>query len=392
MKLVVISTIACALTFVGAGVIPADEIADLKARVEVLEEQQLELAAEQDESASLFDGTTVGGHLKFYLLDQSYGKVDGDKQHNTVSAGASHLYLYAANELTDFLSAELQLDFRISAGATPRLGRDITRATSGSVSTNIHQAFVTVLPGEEVEIRAGIFNPLFSEEYGTEVWWDDIYHQSDGLSYVESWHDAGVEVYRNFELGDSVSLPVYLYGLNGNHTLVDNNSGKTVLLHVGPEFLEGRLRVFGSLGWGYWDDKDKYGELAYAIGAEVSEGLFTLRSEYMVRDYDDLPIENSDGDIIAREDGSRKGVYVLAKYALTEYWEPLIKYAHTELYNTSSTTMRTDTYDSVIMACNFWIMDSSVIMPSISYTDGETSDDGGTLKYWRYNLGWRTTF
>ncbi len=334
MRLHVILATACALVFFGVGLAKADEISDLKDQLRELSEKVEELEAAPSGASS--DGITIGGHLKLYMADQANGQRNSVDQNNNLSAGIHDFWLYLSKGLSDWMMLDVQTKTSVLAGATPSLGSDITRSTASSVSTRIDQAYMTMLLPREVELKVGAFWPLFSEEYGRQIWWEEQYHGNNGLLTLEAWYDNGIEVYRNFDF-EAFSLPVYLYLLNGDNRYVDNNTGILGLVHLAPEFYGNRLRLLGSLGAGKWDDNDDYDTLRYAVGAEFKYQSLNIMGEYLHKQWDNLPLSGG-----GTADGENKGYYIKAQYSFREKWRGVVKYSDVELFN-ASTTMLTDT-------------------------------------------------
>lgn len=412
-----------ALLLVGAGVAGADELTDLKSQVGDLEkkiealekkqqeqDQQLEKVPELEESveeiqdqpsarsvvADAIDKLpTIGGHFKFYLGDQSTGEVNGEDQHNSFGLGVSDLWIYINKALTDWLQISVAPQIVVLAEATPRLGSDITRATSADVDIVLDEAYLTVRLPRMYELKAGAFYPMFSEEYGTKSWWHEQYHQNNGLVTLQAWKSTGLELYRNFDFA-SFSLPVSLALLNGEDRGVaqdsrytDNNSAKSGLLHLAPEMFlfGGRFRVMGSFGYGRWDDEGDKDSYQWAAGAEYTRASISVSGEYMNRWREALPLLGG-----GTEDGEDKGWYVKLKYSLSDKWRFVLKYSDVDLWSASTDQLLTDNYKALDFTVGWWITDSSTIMPQIEYVDADRSDTDTTLEYFRYTIGWRTTF
>ena len=383
MKLCIILATACALVFIGVGPATSDEISDLKDEISSLSERVEELEeAGSDVSGA---GINVGGHLKFFVADRAEGDRNGVNQNNNLSAGIHDFYLYLSKSLSDFMMIDVQTKTSVLAGATPSLGGDISRATSSSTSTKIDQAYVTMLLPQEAELKVGAFFPLFSEEYGRQTWWEEQYHGNNGLLTLEAAYDNGIELYKNFDF-EAFSLPVYIYVLNGDNRYTDNNKGMTGLVHISPEFFGNRLRLLGSYGSGEWDDNDNYDTTRYAFGAEFKYQEVNIMGEYMYKEWESLPLTGG-----GTADGEDEGWYIKALFSLSEKWRWLVKYSSVDLHY-ASTTMLTDTYDTICFGVNYFITDSSAIMPQISIVEADRSDGSETLEYTRYTIGWRTTF
>jgi len=383
MKRYGVLAVACALVFLGIGFAKADELSDLKDQVRALSEKVESL--EKAQSGGGGSGVTVGGHLKLFVADRTDGERNNVDQNNNLSAGLNDLYLYFSKGLSDFLMLDVQTKTAAVAGATPSLGSDIDRASGSSFSTTIDQAFLTVLLPSQVELKVGAFYPLFSEEYGRQIWWEEQYHGNNGLLTLESWYDNGIELYKNFDF-EALSLPINLYLLNGDNRYTDNNGGKSWLVHVAPELFSSRLRLMGSLGFGKWDDNDDYDSLRYAFGAQFKYQSLDIMGEYLYKDWENLPLTGGE-----RADGERKGYYMKALYRFNQEWRGLVKYSSVKLYS-ASTTMLEDTYDTICVGLNYFIAEGSTIMPQVSFVDADRSDGSETLEYIRFTIGWRTTF
>lgn len=424
MKSWIIFLTACAVLFFSAGPAKSDEISDFGKKIELLQktidelkgqvkelkekqEAQAEAQAEKAEeisdlseeveylgtlpeqmAAKLSEGVTIGGHFKAYLFDQSDGKRNGKDQNNNLSGGISDVWLYFSKRFNNWLSIDIVPKIEVLAAATPALGTDISRSTSASVNLGLDEAYMSLRAPWGLDVRVGSFYPMFSEEYARQTWWHEQYHGNEGLLTLESWRSNGVELYRNFDF-EEFSLPVYLYYLNGSNNYsryVDNNAGKNVLAHVAPEFFGGRFKIMGSLGYGKWDDKDEYGSLQWAIESEARFKGVSLLGGYLHRGRDGVPL--TAGGVA---DGDNKGWYVRAMYTFDSKWRALVKYSDVDL-GYASTTMLTDNYKTVTFAVDYWIVSGSTIIPQIQYVDAQRSDGSEKLQYWRYTLGWRTTF
>ena len=421
MKIKVIMASFAALTLLAAGYAKSDEQADLKQKISELEqtvgaldEKVKDLEGKQEKqtktitkmkkapsaaevvSDAFSKKVNIGGHFKFFMADYSDGKRNDVDQHNNLSAGVNELWLFFRKPINDWLNLDVAPSIRVSAGATPSLGEDISRSSSASVDVDLDEAYMTVRLPQNFEMRVGAFYPYFSDNYAGRVWWHEMYHGSNGLITLENWQSSGIEIYRNFDF-ENFSLPVYFYpylnGLNRGRTndsrFTDNNGHKNILLHIAPEaFLSGaRFRILGSFGWGRWDDDGKKDAWQYTAGADVTYGSFKVSGEYLMKKREEWEIASN---IMA--DADDKGWYASVFYTLTSEWRFLVKYSDVDLFYPSTDRMLTDNYKALELAVNYWISDGSTIIPQIEYVDSERSDNSEKLKYIRYILGWRTTF
>jgi hypothetical protein len=338
-------------------------------------------------------GATVGADIKFYLFDQTQGTVDGVDQSNDMSAGISSAIIYISKDISDNVSVELQPEILVSAAATARLGGEITRETDAEIETEFLRANITWLVGDGFEIKAGVVKPLFTWDYGYELFWHEEYHGSfvSANPWLGAWHDSGVEVYKNFDF-ESVSLPVYLYVLNGPSGVeVDNNEGYSILVHVAPELLNGQLKFLGSLGTGKWDDDNKKDFIRYALGASYQTGPVAVRGEYMGGKWEDefFVTDAVTGDI------KPKGYYIKVLYDFLPRFRALAGYNHLKHDFTGfffTDTMAEETYDGYVLGVNFALADGTTVMLTYNHLEGDRSDDSATLDTDRLTLGVRTDF
>lgn len=380
-------------------------IETLKAKIEKLEQKQtlqseevakipkitksVEDLKKQPLSGWLGEGARVGGHLKMFMLDESRGKRNKQEtRSNNVAAGISTAYIYIDKDLSDTTSISIQPEIDVTASATPSLGSEITRATSGSVSTSIHAAYIKTLLPNGVELKVGAFLPYFCEEYASEVWWDEQYHANAKLNNIQSWSDNGIELYKNFDF-PKWSLPAYFYLLNGENKFTDNNEGKSVLVHIAPT--AHNLKFLGSFGYGRWDANNRFNSWRSASGLEWKHKKFTLRSEYLYNKYENTSL-TSGSTTYGLVDTEKKGYYIKGLYRFNPKWRAVFDYSDVELPYTTGTVLLKDTYRAITLGLNYFVTDSSVIIGEVSAVDADRSDGSETLKYYRTTVGWRTTF
>ncbi len=393
MRTWVVWAVACALVlFVPALAGAEDTSSTLEKRIEELESKVQGL--EEQESPGLFgEGATVGGDLKFYLFDQSRGSSNHDHQHNNISGGLSSAIIYINKEITDKLSVEVDPEILVHASATPRLGQSITRDTSADIELEFVRANVTYLLPHDFQVKAGLLKPLFTWDYGYEYFWHEEYHASfvSANPWLGSWHDFGLELYKPFEF-ERFSLPTYLYLLNGpGGSEVDNNEGKTVLLHVTPELFDSGLKFLGSFGYGKWDDGNDYEMMRYALGVNYTWRDLTLRGEYMGGTWKDQFIVFEG----RRDDVHPRGYYVKALYKFTEKLQGLVNYNHLEHDFSGFFYTATDVneeYDTITLGVDYSLADSVTVMFQVSTIDGSRDDHSADLGYEKITLGMRTTF
>ena len=427
MRLRTILIIGCSFLFFHSGNALSDEISDLNKKIEILQvtidelkEEVAELKKKQEEqkeevgyitesvedledrpsvskvvSEALDKKVNIGGHLKFYLLDRSEGDRNDVDQNNNLSAGITDLWLYFSKSLSKWLSLDVAPRIKVSAAATPKLGGNISRQNNSSVDIDLDEAYMTVKMPWDVEVKAGTFYPFFSDEYAMQSWWHEQYHGNLGLVTLQSWRDTGIEIYKTFDF-ESFSLPVYFYPyLNGAITgddydtrFTDNNGGMSQLLHVSPEFFfaGSRVRLLGSIAYGKWDDNDDNSALSYSFGTEIGFKNINISGEYLHRKRNDVSLLQG-----GTADWNNKGYFLRAMYTVNPKWRVLAKFSDVD-QPFVSTTMLEDNYKTTSFAINYWFTDASTIISQIDSIDAERSDQSESLKYFRYTIGWRTTF
>jgi hypothetical protein len=231
---------------------------------------------------------SVGGHIKLTVFDHSSainrnGSIQTDIN-RTYGITFKELDLFLSGKVNEWLGFEVDPRFSQSTGATPKMGTTYTAAASGfSFSGFGHgKAVVTFeLPGD-IHMEVGQIHPIFTMEYGKELWWEDEFNVGPFVGShgpAGAYHDTGIELNKSFDFGD-ISLPVYLDYTNGNSGSVgpDNNNQPGGLIHIEP--------VWGPLtiGASFYANRPDAGEtkLQYGYTGGINfkwEGLI-IRAEY----------------------------------------------------------------------------------------------------------------
>lgn len=425
MKLSIILATACAFIFFSAGFARADELSEMKEQIKALSAKIEALEAKQESQAKeikkvpelaqkvtdlkesslgkLTEGLSIGGHLKFTLLDRTQGERNGVHQHNNLSGGMygyDNFFLYISKELADWLKVDVVPQWDMTASATPALGSDIGRATSTSVTTRLYNAFMTVRLPSEYQLKAGLFNPMYSEDYAKETWWHQLFNLPQKMCTIQSWHDTGAELYKNFDF-EKWSLPAYFAVVGGNSDRnIDNNENKMVLLHLAPEFFQTKLRLLGSLGYGKWDGKGNHDAIRNAVGFDWKYKKFNLLGEYLYWERKNMLVPST--GTVPTADAINKAYWIRAAYNLNPKWRFLVQQSYSNLYQAGLTTtngvattqrnMLSDKYDVSTLGIDYSLMPSSTIIWQYDRGNGHRSDGSESLKYDRFTLGWRTTF
>jgi hypothetical protein len=70
----------------------------------------------------------------------------------------------------------------------------------------------------------------------------------------------------------------------------------------------------------------------------------------------------------------------------------VLKYSDVDLWASATNGIDTQNYKVLSGGINYWITDSSTIMPQLEYVNADQSGSPNELEYFRYTVGWRTTF
>ncbi|MDD5686538.1 MAG: hypothetical protein PHE88_01740 [Elusimicrobia bacterium] len=357
----------------------------------------------------------IGGDLKFYLYDVSSGKSNDVKRNQISQFGFSSLYIFISRELTDKLSLDIEPKISASTSATPKLGTAIGSQlkdpTAGiTPSIGFVRAQITAKLPYQVELTAGILRPIFTEDYGAQLFYGEEYHANyaSANGYLGSSDEGGIELYKNFELKDfglgAVSLPAYLYIVNGGATYGDNNNNKGIMVHVAPEI--GNFKIMGSFFTYKWDAADKYDVNRWSGGLGFEKGKFMFRSEYMGGIWENKELyDNTVKTDLSKGYGDLKpwGYYAKVAYRIYPWVRILLSYAQYD-YNftsadktiagttSSKQTKVGETYSNISPILNFYASPESIVFLQTNFTNNKRDDDSAKLKYSRVVLGWRTTF
>lgn len=361
-----------------------------------------------------------GAHVKGPVLyDTSWGtskidgvNYDGSSNNGFGFPGRHMLMLFISKDINETTSIHIAPDFaNASAGATPSLGKKIgeqQKAVGGSTSFAWFEAYVKKsIPEWELELRAGYMNVPFTQDYGRDLFWHEEMNASKFSLYAGSWHGTGIEAYRNFELSD-VSLPVYLYLLNGSggSSNRDNNKDKTILLHVEPEFSCG-LKTFLSYGFGKWGDQDwdssatttvaapeeseqKYNR--WSVGTSYDYRRFSIRAEMAQGHWDNYLNYNS---LTTEQDKDDSGYGVKLFYKLIQ--DKLTAMVDYSLYERDTAYLVSEEYKTTILGLQYELAESMTYIVQFDIADWKnnekpTATAEDSIKYNRLVMGIRTTF
>lgn len=360
----------------------------------------------------------IGAHMKGPMLtDNVSGKamVNGVKTDGSYAAGTyftTHAFImYVSKDITDNVSVHAAPDFgNGGAGATPSLGKKMgegLKTTSGSIALKFNELTVKYnLPDYGVQLKAGYMILPFDQDYGKELFWGEQW-AGGKFTLAQSWHDAGLEIYKPFELG-AVSLPAWVAIVNGNKSADrDNNNSRAVMFHVEPQFAG--IKTFGSYGTGKWGDSVALSSgtlindptldslksktfYRWVAGAEYSYKRLKFRGEFGGSRYNDnLKLTNG-----IRKNYDDSGFY--GKLFYTVVPEKLTALVHYDNYTkdvASANLIIKEKYDTTYFGLNYDLAPAATLM--IGYTNGNwRNTDIPTkkdyVKFQRFQTGVRVTF
>jgi hypothetical protein len=340
--------------------------------------------------------TIIGGNVKFKVYDNPFGTHNGVKGHEYIGIGLGGMYLYFYKELTEKISVDLQPNWSTSTGATPKFGSNIGAGSTAAadVEPEFHgwtKAVITAqLPGN-YELSFGIVKPLFSWDYGHELFWAE---ETNGgkwscNNYLGAMHDSGFELYKNFELG-GVSVPFYFYLLNGGYQYRDNNRAPSIMVTVEPEI--GAVRFKASLSTGKYDGDYSNGFLKYLFGAAVDLGPFSARAEYAAGTWTK--------SIGGTEDAKPSGYYAKLFYRVASWCKLMLHYDYVNNNYTGFhyTAPGSEKFTTITPGVVISVSPSSAILFNFEIADWQQRDKFGMvgqedlLKFKRTVVSWRTTF
>ncbi len=361
-----------------------------------------------------------GGDLHFWVFDQSIGggsisTRDSLGVHTTdydttgrVTMAIHALYMAFSFQVSDQFSVTIEPEFGISTGATPSLGRKLgTQQGAGSYREwSLHTAYVSALLPWDVELNAGMLRPAFTEDFGERKAFQEHHRIGKSMTGTNAWHDFGIELYKSIEPMEGLSIPTYLYLLNGNNTLSDNNNNKWLMAHIAPQFW--KLRLLGSYGFGKNDDAEEYNSSRLAFGLGGEYGPVWFRTEYVASSYDGYlgygETPTSDSAIYAREP---KGYYVKVGWnVVPDKFGVVVSYdKYTQNYTTFSTLGYTggtasrnttsvgQDLTTIAGTLQYWVAPGGAVLLTADKAMWNVGDGSvSKLDFMRFTLGGRIVF
>lgn len=343
----------------------------------------------------------VGAHVKLTLYDAISGSQTGpdvaapqEDADEYVGMSFNEMILYLTGNVSEKIRVDLAPQFMAHTGATPRIGKPIgEREDTDEIIPEFEgwsRATITAILPEQFELSAGIMKPRFTWDYGAELFWEDVMNGSPFTcsDWLGGMHDTGLELYRPFEFS-AVSLPVYLYLLNGESQFADNNNAPLGMLRIEPEF--GPVRLAGSFAHGKYDDEGENNVTRWSYGIALEKGPFASRAEYAEGIWED-EFAFEDMQTI---DAKPKGYYAQISYRVAKWLRATLNYSVANFnfggyFYVGSTTG--ERYETLTPSLQFYVARSSIIQVQYDIADAYTKDGGENLDYERLTAGWRTTF
>jgi hypothetical protein len=362
-----------------------------------------------EESGSVPGKSKIGGHVKFSVYDSADGVTGwGTSSALTFTAKSSQytgmgfreFILYVSQEITDQFSVEVCPVLSVRTGATPSLGTIIGKQKSASPSLSaldLDRAVLKYMAPWEIELTFGIFKPVFTMNYGYELFWEEEYN---GGKFVCNpnlgvMHETGLEIYRNFYIADVVALPVYLYALNGGSYYVDSNNQPMLAAHIEPEY--GPVKIGASFAAQKFDTKEQKWSFRYTGGAAFNWKGIQARVEYAAGDWQN-DIMTTTNTYNARAEG----FYATASYKLPSDWNMdwlkvfyTFEYALQNFNGTfshSSARGGGDKYVQHTAGLDIYITPASMLQFQVDVADWRRRDNSLILIFTRPTLGARVTF
>jgi hypothetical protein len=332
----------------------------------------------------------VGGSVKMTIYDRvnQISRTNGQPSYDVVKSYGftfKELILSLDGKITESIGFRFDPKFTASTGASPKLGQTVTAASSDFVFSGFgHGRAVMIfdLPWD-VRMEVGQVHPIFTLEYGKELFWDDFLNGGKFAcnDNAGSLHDyMGAEIYKAFQLGD-LTLPVYLYIMNGNSGVIDKNNTPAGMIHIEPSF--GGVTLLGSFYATRTDEKEINAWHKWAAGAMYTWETLSFRGEYTY----------SKNEKAAGTDAAITEGYLLKLHYKILPWLKLIAHhesVHDRFYKTNAKIGTR--YITNSPGFDIAVSDAVALQFQCDIADWRTSDQKVTTIYTRPYLGMRVTF
>lgn len=341
--------------------------------------------------------TTVGGHVRLKLYDNPTGwsswgapfnLTTSTKSEDYAGMGFTDAILYFSQDITDNFSIEFCPTFSASTGATPKfyfaIGKQATAAPA--IKADIDRVVIKYRAPMDIDITFGVMKPVFTMDYGHEMFWEEEYNGGKFTCnpMLGQMHDAGLEVYKNFEI-EEISLPVYLYLLNGTSYYADGNNQPQLMVHVEPGW--GPFKLSASFAAARHDTAELKGFTKWSAGFLVNWQGISLRSEF-VSSKKEKAISNV-------RDALAEGYYITASYKVLD-WLRVFYHHDSALHNFNGFFFTGpgagERYITNTAGISVFITESSILQFQVDVADWRRRDDSAILIFTRPTLGTRITF
>jgi|GEM_PF-4715621 len=348
---------------------------------------------------------SVGGHSAFSLFSRTSGVsqviVDSSTTSRTTNSEWSGVSLLRLIPFFRWdVSEKLSLDVRPfisidgTSGASPQFGKALGDEKPKKTVLKLEEfsrASVKAIIGPASELSVGYVHPRFTWEYGTDLFWEDVINGSKFA--IDRWTgifpDAGAEYMHNFEFGDALSMPTYLYLITGSSANPSEQT-PTVMVNAEPDF--GHIKFHIAAAMGQWDFENHKSMYRTAAGISYSHGPWAARAEESYGWWQDR-IGNSPDNAIAH------GGYAKVTYRLNKTIRTTLggSYLYHNFVNTYAPMPGEEVYVSVTPALQIFTSESSRIICQLDLTNGvqnpwSSLGQSNVLAYAQGTIGWRLTF
>src|ERR1035437_24890 len=341
-------------------------------------------------------GTKVGGHIRMSLFDYTSGihrdAVSSDHAVQYTGMGFLTLILFVQASINKYLSIDVEPMLNAVTGATPVLTSDIGAQLMQPSAVSLRldgvewtKAVIKYTLAEGFELSAGIIKPIFTMEYGSQMFWQE--ELSGGKFCINNFlgmaHSAGFEGATTFTM-DDFNMPIFLYLLNGETQFIDNNTRPSAMIHIEPAF--DAITLSGSFMFGRYDNAQKLNMMRWSCGASYSIGALYVRGEYAGGRWEKA--------IAGVRNATPVGYYLKVFYSLTS-WLKLRSHFEYAYHNFSGFTSFsagpgeeyvTNTPGVII---NFF---DTLIEFRMDIANWKTTNKSDELNFYRTVIGWRATF
>ena len=338
----------------------------------------------------------VGGIIKIWIYDRvnGVGKVTApatgpgqmDLQRN-VGTLFQEFDLSINAKLNDLVSFVVEPKWSASAGATPKLGQTTTATSTGIAANDMGHGVAEMLLNlpADVQLEAGQLRPLFSMDYGAEMFFDEEMNTGKATHELMVVEDFGLGANKTFNFGD-LSLPTYLYVMNGPAAdyAFENNNQPDVMLHVEPRY--GPVELYGSMLLSRYDAKELDADIRWLGGINFRLGGLTVRSEFSR--------EKRERYISQGQDYNAEGYYVKVFYRVLPWLQFMIHH-DSALEDTATSKTPADPkvrYITNTPGMEINLSDSTILQVNCDIGDWRTEDGTKTTVFTRPNVAIRASF